>query len=193
MRRLLVAAVLLAGASPAAAQRVRVEAVLDTVRLEPDVRVMNLFTDPDWLRALDQSFPVILNFTLEVWSEGTGFLGLTSSKVLTRQWAFRIEPPSVMGVYTLTTIVAGKPLPETVFRSIEELQLEFERFVPVRGVAPTRTGRYHYELSVAITALTSGERSSLRNSLLSAITMQLTLPSETITAPRTATFTVPKR
>ncbi|MBP7620800.1 MAG: hypothetical protein KA745_07535, partial [Gemmatimonadales bacterium] len=68
MRRILLLAVLLLGAASAApAQSVRVEATLEASTNKPRVRVFNLFDDPQWREAIAASYPIRLNFQLDLW------------------------------------------------------------------------------------------------------------------------------
>ena len=155
MRRFLVLAVLLFGAAVAVpAQRVRVETALEPATNRPRVRVVNLFDDPQWREAIAASYPVRLNYQLDLWRVRTGWF---ADNLNTRKWAFVISRQAVLDVYSLTTIVAGQEPRIERFASLGELRLRVEQPVPISGVGPTRTGTFWYSLQLGISTLSADE------------------------------------
>ncbi|MBL0179944.1 MAG: hypothetical protein IPP98_12575 [Gemmatimonadetes bacterium] len=155
MRRLLALAVLLLGAASAVpAQSVRVEATLEPATNKPRVRVINLFDDDQWKEAIAASYPVRLNYQLDLWRPRAGWF---AENLTTRKWAFVISRQAVLDVYTLTTIVPGQEPRTERFASLDDLRMRVELPVPISGVGPTRTGTFWYSLKLGISTLSANE------------------------------------
>jgi hypothetical protein len=189
VRRLLLLAVLLLGAvSAAPGQRVRVEATLEASTNKPRVRVFNLFDDAQWREAIAASYPVRLNFQLDLWRART----LVSENMITRKWAFVISRQAVLDVYTLTTLVPGQEPRIERFASLDDLRMRVELPVPISGVGPTRSGTFWYELKLGISTLSADEFDDLQHYLqggnggggggLAATLLRWALPKQTVVA-----------
>ena len=113
MRRFLLLVTL--GFLAAAPVRAQVDATV-AVQLAPDsmagpharVRVRSLLSDPSWRNAITNSYPVRLEWTLQLWQRGGGFLGLAGKAGPKVEWKEMIQRNSILGVYELTTEVAGE-------------------------------------------------------------------------------------
>jgi hypothetical protein len=155
VRRILLLAVLLLGAASAApAQSVRVEATLEASTNKPRVRVFNLFDDEQWKEAIAASYPIRLNFQLDLWRAQKGWF---AENLITRKWAFVISRQAVLDVYTLTTVVPGQEPRIERFASLDDLRMRVELPVPISGVGPTRTGTFWYSIKLGISTLSANE------------------------------------
>lgn len=162
VRRLLALAVLLLGAASAVpAQRVRVEATLEAATNKPRVRVVNLFDDEQWKEAIAASYPIRLNYQLDLWRKSFPF----ADNLTTRKWAFVISRQAVLDVYTLTTIVPGQEPRTERFASLDDLRLRVELPVPISGVGPTRSGTFWYSVELGISTLSANEFDDLQHYL----------------------------
>jgi hypothetical protein len=154
VRRVFALALLLLGAASAvSAQRVRVEATLEPGTNRPRVRTVNLFDDRQWKEAIAASYPIRLNYQLDLWRPSFPF----SDNITSRRWAFVISRQAVLDVYTLTTIVPGQEPRAEQFSSLEELRMRVELPVPISGVAPTRDGTFWYSVKLGISTLSGDE------------------------------------
>lgn len=190
VRRLLLLAVLLLGAvSAAPGQRVRVEATLEASTNKPRVRVFNLFDDAQWREAIAASYPVRLNYQLDLWRAQKGWFAENMS---TRKWAFVISRQAVLDVYTLTTVVPGQEPRIERFASLDDLRMRVELPVPISGVGPTRGGTFWYSLKLGISTLSADEFDDLQHYLqggngsggggLATTLLRWALPKETVVA-----------
>lgn len=197
MRRLLGLTVLLLGAVvTASGQSVRVEATLEATSNRPRVRVVNLFDDPQWRDAIAASYPIRLNYQLDLWRARWAF----PENLNTRKWAFVISRQAVLDVYTLTTIVAGQEPRKENFTSLEMLRLRVEQAVPISGVAPNRSGTFWYSVKLGITTLSAAEFDDLQRYVqgesggggIAALLLRWALPKQTVAA-ETPRFEVGER
>jgi hypothetical protein len=197
VRRFLVLALLLLGAvSTASAQRVRVEATLETGTNRPRVRTIDLFDDPQWKEAIEASYPIRLNYHLDLWRSRTGWF---PDNLNSRKWAFVISRQAVLDVYTLTTIIAGRePIVER-FASLNDLRMRVEMPLPISGVGPNRDGTFWYSLKLGISTLSGDEFREFERYLqggnggggggIGATLLRMALPRESVVA-ETNRFTV---
>lgn len=198
MRRLLGLTALLLGAAVAASgQSVRVEASLESPSNRPRVRVVNLFDDPQWREAIAASYPIRLNYQLDLWRPGVLWF---ADNLNTRKWAFIISHQAVLDVYTLTTIVAGQEPRKENFTSLETLKLRVEQPVPISGVGPNRSGTFWYSVKLGITTLSAAEFDDLQRYVqgesggggIAAMLLRWALPRQTVAA-ETPRFVVGER
>ena len=191
VRRLLALAVLLLGAASAApAQSVRVEATLENATNKPRVRIFNLFDDAQWKEAIAASYPVRLNYQLDLWRARAGWF---PDNLNTRKWAFVISRQAVLDVYTLTTIVPGQEPRTERFASLDDLRMRVELPVPISGVGPTRGGTFWYSLKLGISTLSANEFDDFQHYLqgsgsagggggIASTLLRWALPKETVAA-----------
>ncbi len=189
MRRAFLLALLLLGAASAvSAQRIRVEATLENGTNRPRVRTINLFDDPQWKEAIAASYPIRLNYQLDLWRSRSGWF---PDNVTTRRWAFVISRQAVLDVYTLTTIVAGQEPRAEQFSSLDDLRLRVELPVPISGVGATRNGSFWYAVKLGISTLSAEEFADFERYLqgsgnggggIASTLMRWALPTGTATA-----------
>ncbi len=168
-------------------QSVRVEATLESPSNRPRVRVVNLFDDPQWRDAIAASYPIRLNYDLDLWRARSGWF---PDNLNTRKWAFVISRQAVLDVYTLTTIVAGQEPRKENFTSLEMLRMRVEQPVPISGVAPNRSGTFWYSVKLGITTLSADEFDDLQRYVqgegggggIAALLLRWALPKQTVAA-----------
>ncbi|MDX2260953.1 MAG: hypothetical protein SFU84_04550 [Gemmatimonadales bacterium] len=197
MRRFLALALLLLGAASAAsAQSVRVEVTLETGTNRPRVRTINLFDDPQWREAIAASYPIRLNYQLDLWSPRNFWF---AENLNSRKWAFVITRQAVLDVYTLTTIIVGRePIVER-FASLNDLRLRVEMPLPISGVGPNRDGTFWYSVKLGISTLSADEFREFERYLqgnsggggggIGAALLRMALPKESVVG-ETSRFTI---
>jgi hypothetical protein len=202
VRRLFVLVILVfLAAAPVIAQAdARVE-----VQLAPDsitgpharVRVRSLLSDPSWRNAITNSYPVRLEWTLQLWQRGGGFLGLAGKAGPKVEWKEMIQRNSILGVYELTTDVAGEHIAPQQFSSIEVLAYEIARPLDLVDFAPRSPGNWYYRVTLKLSTLTEDEITKLDRfssstqrgdadpgalqRLINRVLLNINLPSATLT------------
>lgn len=157
----------LAGTAPAVAQTPRVSLAVElspdsTIKgaRKPRVQVRDLIADSRWVAALEQSFPVRLNFTLEVWRSRDGWIDQFERSV---EWATVIQREALQDQYRVTRIFLAGP-EEFRFNTLEEL----DRWIRVPNeadVLPNGAGNFYYAVTLKISALTDEEMEELEQFL----------------------------
>lgn len=204
MRRFLLPILLaLLAAAPAAAQT---EASV-YARLFPDpiagpharVRVMSLFDDPAWRNAVNNSYPVRLEWTVQLWQKGSGFLGLGGKAGEKVEWREMIQRNSILGVYEVTTEAAGERIPPQQFKNIDELAFGIGRAWELVEFGPRTEGKtWYYRVTLKLSTLTDDEITKLDRfssptqrgdadpsalqRLINRVLLNINLPSQTLTA-----------
>ena len=202
MRRfLLLICLTLLAVAPAVAQT----EVSAYVRLFPDtdagpharVRVMSLLDDPLWRNAVNNSLPVRLEWTVQLWQKGGGLFGLGGKAGPKAQWKEMIQRNSILGVYELTTDVPGERTPPQQFSSIDILALEVGRAWELVDFGPPSAGNWYYIVTLKLSTLTEDEKNKLDQfssaaqrgdadpgalqRLINRILLNINLPTKTLT------------
>ena len=203
MRRFLLPLLLaLLAVAPAAAQT---EASV-YVRLFPDtaagpharVRVMSLLDDPSWRNAVNNSYPVRLEWTLQLWQRGSGFLGLGGKAGEKVEWKEMIQRNSILGVYEVTTEAAGERIPPQQFKTLDALALWMGKPWELADFGPRSRGTWYYRLTLKLSTLTDDEIAKLDRfssptqrgdadpgalqRLINRVLLNINLPSQTLPA-----------
>ena len=157
----------LATATPLMGQHPRVSL---SVRLSPDstpkgarkpwVQVRDLIADKRWADALEQSFPIRLNFTLEVWRSRDGWIDEFQRSV---EWATVIEREALQDQYRVTRIFLAGP-EEYRFSALDELD-QWLRAPNEADVLPKGAGNFYYAVTLKISALSDQEMEELEQFL----------------------------
>lgn len=202
MRRFLLLVILaLFAAAPVAAQ---IDATVN-VQLFPDsvagpharVRVRSLLDDPSWRNAVNNSYPVRLEWTVQLWQRGGGFLGLGGKAGPKAEWKEMIQRNSILGVYELTTEVAGEHIAPQQFSSIDVLAYEIGRARELVDFGPRSSGNWYYRVTLKLSTLTEDEITKLDRfssstqrgdadpgalqKLINRVLLNINLPSATLT------------
>lgn len=154
-----VLALVLAGATPAAAQR-RVTlgvAPPTSATSGPIVTSANLFADPDMRDLVRSGFPASLKFRLELWRVGGLFNDLESQQ----EWELIIQYDPSAQRYRVVQRQRGRVEDVGSFATLATAQAVLER--PLRAqLLPERKGsRYYYNLTLDIEALSVSDMDQL--------------------------------
>lgn len=157
----------LATTAPSVAQNARVGL---SVQLSPDstpngarrprVQVRDLVADKRWAEALSQSFPIRLNFTLEVWRSRDGWIDEFQRAI---QWATVIQREALQDQYRVTRIFLAGP-EEFRFSTLDEL----DRWIRVPNevdALPNGAGSFYYAVTLKISALSDEDMEELEQFL----------------------------
>ncbi len=154
-------------ASPAQAQSQRVSLV---VRLSPDslasgarrpwIQVRDLLADPVWSEALNRTFPVRMEFRLEIWRGRDGWIDDFQRAT---EWNLVIQREPLQDIYRVTRILLSGP-EEFHFATRDELAA-WMRQVNQIDVLPRGTGTFYYNVSLRISALSDDDMEELERFL----------------------------
>ncbi len=169
MRRIagVIVALSLTAAGLAAAQSPRVGLTVGLWRpvqpgpgRQPVVAVTNLFRDERWAEFLEQTFPIRLQFRVEIWRSREGWIDEFQRAA---DWSSVIQREPLEENYRVTDILqAGTS--ESRFSTRAEL----EEFVAARrqiDVLPRGTGTFYYNIRLRIRALSDEEMDELERFL----------------------------
>lgn len=141
-----------------------------TVRLAPDsnrngarkpwVQVRDLIADKRWADALEKSFPIRLNFTLEVWRSRDGWIDEFQRSV---EWASVIQREALQDQYRVTRIFLAGP-EEFRFSTLEELD-RWIRQPNEADVLPNGAGNFYYAVTLKISSLSDEDIEELEQFL----------------------------
>jgi hypothetical protein len=167
--RLLAAALLGLGLAPPVlvAQAPRVGL---SVRLSPDstpggarrpwIQVRNLIADPVWSEALDRTFPVRLEFRLEIWRSRDGWIDDFERAT---EWSLVIQREPLQDVFRVTRILLSGP-EEFRFATRNELDAWIRQVTQVEAL-PRGTGSFYYNVTLRISALSDEDVEELERFL----------------------------
>lgn len=205
MRRIafLLAVVFAGAASPVAGQAsARVEVTVDSATRDPKVRINNLMEEERWREALDDAFRISLNWRVELWKSGGGFLSLGSDNVRSLEFTMVIRREPLLGQYFITYFQRSGPV-ERQFRSFEEFVMHLERAIPINYMAPNTEGRWYYVANLQVSALDEeqfaemqrfidrGDRPSTGGAISNFLLRSVGLPSQKLPEARSPRFRVP--
>jgi hypothetical protein len=169
MRRLSLLALLvgLVSAAPVEAQEQRVEL---RVSLGPDsfpmkarpawVQVLNLLADKRWSEALEQLFPVRLDYRLEIWRARGGWIDEFQRAT---EWSTVVQKEPLQDQYRVTLLLLSGPQ-ELRFPTQNELA-RYLNYTNQVDALPTGTGTFYYTVTLTITALSEKDIEALERFL----------------------------
>jgi len=153
--------------APAGAQNQRVQLSLQLSRdtapngaRKPQVQVRDLLSDRRWAEALDQSFPIRLNYRLEVWRSREGWIDEFQRSV---EWATVIQREALQDQYRVTRLFLSGP-EEHRFTTRDELSRWLGAINEV-DMLPNGAGSFYYAVSVTISALSDEDMEELERFL----------------------------
>jgi hypothetical protein len=156
---LLLAVLLLTGATPALAQRRVVLDVVPPIAMAgtPTVTTTNLFGDADMRDLVRSGFPASLRFRLELWRVGGLFNDLEGQ----REWELIVQYDPTAQRYRVVQRQGGRIDDLGSFATLSTAQAVLER--PTRILlAPEREGaRYYYNLTLSVEALSVSDMDQL--------------------------------
>lgn len=160
MRRLLLLATLVLAAAPGAGaqQRVRLEVTVSEPAAEtgprrPVVRTPDILRDQRWLESLQNSFPLRLQFRVEIWRVRTDWFDALERAF---EWETVVQYEPLVDQYAKTVLFGGSPRSVQRFASLQELERDLER-ANVVNIAPAGRGEYYFTAAVLIRTLTDEE------------------------------------
>ena len=155
------------GIPGAAAQAPRVNL---SVRLAPDslpngarrpwIQIRNLIPDPTWSEALDNAFPVRLEFRLEIWRGRDGWIDDFQRAT---EWNVVIQREPLQDVYRVTRFLLSGP-EEFRFATRDELDAWIRQVNQIDAV-PRGTGSFYYNVTLRISALSNEDMEELERFL----------------------------
>jgi hypothetical protein len=126
----------------------------------PRVQVRDLFADKRWAEALEQSFPIRLNFTLEIWRSRDGWIDEFQRSV---EWATVIQREALQDQYRVTRIFLSGP-EEFRFSTLDDLD-RWMRQLNEADVLPNGAGSFYYAVTLKISALSDEDMEELEQFL----------------------------
>lgn len=167
MRRPWLSCLVLLVAVPAAAQqRVRLEVTASEPATEsglrrPVVRTPGLLRDPRWLESLQNTFPLRLQFRVEIWRVRTDWFDALERAF---QWETVVQYDPLADEFTKTVLFGGSPRSVRRFPSLPDLERDLERATQV-SIAPAGPGDYYFTASLQLGTLTDDEVEELERFL----------------------------
>ncbi|HEX9166578.1 MAG TPA: DUF4390 domain-containing protein [Gemmatimonadales bacterium] len=160
MQRLLLVATLALAAAPMATaqQRVRLEVttsepVPETGLRRPVVRTPDILRDPRWVESLQNSFPLRLQFRVEIWRVRTDWFDALEQAF---EWETVVQYEPLVDQYAKTVLFGGSPRSVQRFASLQELERDLER-ANVVSISAAGRGEYYFTASLQIRTLTDEE------------------------------------
>lgn len=163
MGRLLRAFVLTALLLPAplAAQRVRLEVSASEpgangVR-RPVVRTPGILRDQRWLESLQSSFPLRLQFRVEIWRVRTDWFDALERSF---EWEVVVQYEPLTDEYAKAEAWGSALRRQNRFSTLQDLELDLERGNQI-GIAPAGVGEYYFTSTLRIRTLSDEEMEDL--------------------------------
>lgn len=126
----------------------------------PWIQVRDLLADRRWSDALDQAFPIRMQFRLEIWRSREGWLDDFQRAT---EWTMVIQREPLQDVYRVTRILLQGP-EQFQFATRDDLA-RWVRQVNQVEVLPRGTGTFYYNVLLRITALSDEDMEELERFL----------------------------
>jgi hypothetical protein len=117
-------------------------------------------SDLRWSQALEQSFPIRLNFRLEIWRSRDGWIDEFQRAT---EWATVVQREPLQDQYRVTRLLLSGP-EEFRFATREEL-VRWLRFANEVDALPSGAGTFYYAVTLTITALSDEDMEELEQFL----------------------------
>jgi hypothetical protein len=145
---------------------------------------MSLLDDPEWRNAVTKSYPVRLDWSVQLWQKG--WFGKAGPKA---EWRDVIQWNSILEVYQLTSEVPGERVAPQQFRSLDMLALQMGRPIELSEFGPKSPGNWYYRVTLKISTLNAddlakldkGTDPSVLEQLFNKALMNFKLPTRTYT------------
>jgi Domain of unknown function (DUF4390) len=128
---------------------------------KPIIYLRHLIADPRWGQALDNSLPIVLHNTLEVWRSRDGWI---DELLFGTEWQVYVTKEPLADEYDVTVVTGNRPQRPQRFVQRDSAIAYLERPNLVE-VVPNRPGRFYYVLTTRITALTDADMDQLERFL----------------------------
>jgi len=163
LRGLVVATLLIP--APAVAQRVKLEVAASDPgpngARRPILRTPGILRDQRWLESLQSSFPLRLQFRVEIWRVRTDWFDALERSF---EWEVVVRYEPLTDEYSKTEAWGGPLRRQNRFSTAQELGLDLERGHP-SGIAPAGLGEYYFTATLRIRTLTDEEMEDLERFL----------------------------
>lgn len=165
-RARLLCMLILAAAPAAAQQRVRLEVTASEPAPEaglrrPLVRTPGVLQDARWLESLRNTFPLRLQFRVEIWRVRTDWFDALERAF---EWELVVQYDPLVDEYTKTVLFGGSPRSVQRFPSLPDLERDLERTTQV-SITPAGPGEYYFTASLQLGTLTDEEMEELEQFL----------------------------
>lgn len=151
--------------APLMAQRVQLEVAASEpgpngVR-RPIVRTPGILRDQRWLESLQSSFPLRLQFRVEIWRVRTDWFDALERSF---EWEVLVQYAPLTDEYTKSEAWGGALRRQNRFSTLQELELDLERGNQI-GIAPAAAGEYYFTSTLRIRTLSDEEMEDLERFL----------------------------
>jgi hypothetical protein len=126
----------------------------------PQVQVRDLLADKRWSDALEQLFPIRLDYRLEIWRSREGWIDEFQRAA---EWATVVQREPLQDQYRVTVLLLSGPR-EQRFATREELA-RYLNFTNEVDALPRGSGTFYYTVTLTITALSEEDIEALERFL----------------------------
>ncbi len=151
--------------APALAQRVKLEVAASDPgpngARRPILRTPGILRDQRWLESLQSSFPLRLQFRVEIWRVRTDWFDALERSF---EWEVVVRYEPLTDEYAKTEAWGGALRRQNRFSTLQELELDLERGNQI-GIAPAGLGEYYFTATLRIRTLTDEEMEDLERFL----------------------------
>jgi len=163
----LLLALALAVPSVAAAQsRVRLEVTASepttpTAARRPQVRTPGILRDPRWLESLQNSFPLRMQYRVEIWRVRTDWFDALERAF---EWEAVVQYEPLTDQYAKTVLFGGSARAFQRFQTLQDLERDLEKVNQV-NISPAGPGEYYFTATLQIRTLNDQEVEELERFL----------------------------
>ena len=151
--------------APAMAQRVKLEVAASEPgpngARRPILRTPGILRDQRWLESLQSSFPLRLQFRVEIWRVRTDWFDALERSF---EWEVVVRYEPLTDEYAKTEAWGGALRRQNRFSTLQELELDLERGNQI-GIAPAGIGEYYFTATLRIRTLSDEEMEDLERFL----------------------------
>ena len=163
LRTLLLALTLLP--APLLAQRVKLEVTASEPgpngARRPILRTPGILRDQRWLESLQSSFPLRLQYRVEIWRVRTDWFDALERSF---EWEVVVQYEPLTDEYSKAEAWGGALRRQNRFSTLQELELDLERGNQI-GIAPAGMGEYYFTATLRIRTLSDEEMEDLERFL----------------------------
>ena len=128
---------------------------------KPVVILRNLLNDERWDQALDNSLPLVVTYTLQTWRSRDGWIDEWIGET---NWQTIVTKEPLEEEYTVTLVV-GNRLQRPRRFAVRDSAIQYLGLPQRVELFPQRTGRFYYNLTTRITALSDRDMDQLERFL----------------------------
>jgi len=163
LRAIALAALLLP--APLVAQRVKLEVSASEPgpngARRPIVRTPGILRDQRWLESLQSSFPLRLQYRVEIWRVRTDWFDALERSF---EWEVVVQYEPLTDEYSKAEAWGGALRRQNRFSTLQDLELDLERGNQI-GIAPAAIGEYYFTATLRIRTLSDEEMEDLERFL----------------------------